>query len=258
MIQKYSFNTYLSEFVVVALLKHASRFLSECSGNNVQKIDIGGFSKTGKEKLMASLFDNIEIPIQISNFQIGKAQKKLKTKTFFVYRDPFEAFCSSISQAAMINGKDGKPLWDGNKSNVNPLIAGSGHFCFHIWRDVLSMVNETGCEDILFIELKDLSDFLVLETLQHFEHNKKRNEESNIVGLMEKGIQSKEELIEVCKVGNPILWEKYVEQINLDRIALDTLLEKYKWSNPIIPLVIISDIPSPTTKRKVKKYNINE
>jgi len=253
MIQKYSFNTYLSEFVVVALLKHASRYLAECSGNNVNKIDIGGFGTTGKERLMSSLFDNVESPGQTSKIQIGKVLKKLKTKTFFVYRDPFEAFCSSISQAAMINGKDGKPLWDGNKSNVNPLIAGSGHFCFHIWRDVLSMVNETGCEDILFIELKDLSDFLVLETLQHFEHNKKRNEESNIVGLMEKGIQSKEELIEVCKVGNPILWEKYVEQINLDRIALDTLLEKYKWSNPIIPLVIESDEISPTTKKKVKK-----
>ena len=230
MIQKYSFNTYLSEFVIVALLKHASRYLAECSGNNVNKIDISAFGAPSKERLMLSLFDNVESPIQT-----------------------FEAFCSSISQAAMINGKDGKPLWDGDKSNVNPLIAGSGHFCFHIWRDVLSMVNETGCEDIRFIELKDLSDFLVLETLQHFEHNKKRNEESNIVGLMEKGIQSKEELIEVCKVGNPILWEKYVEQINLDRIALDTLLEKYKWSNPIIPLVIESDEISPTTKKKVKK-----
>lgn len=253
MIQKYSFNTYLSEFVIVALLKHASRFLSECSGNNVNKIDISVFGTTGKERLITSLFHNVEITTNISNFTIGKIKKELKNKTFFVYRDPFEAFCSSISQAAMINGKDGKPLWDGDKSNVNPLIAGSGHFCFHIWRDVLSMVNETGCEDIRFIELKDLSDFLVLETLQHFEHNKKGNDDSNLENLKKKGMQSKEELIEVCKVGNPILWERYVEQIKLDTIALDTLLEKYKWSNPIIPLVIESDMISPTTKKKVKK-----
>jgi hypothetical protein len=158
-------------------------------------------------------------------------------------------------QGTMIaaNSKDGKPLWDGDKSNVNVLIAGNGHFCFHIWRDVLDMIQETKCEDILFIELGDLSDFLILETLRHFSHNKKENDASNIENLNKKGIQSKEELIELCKSGNPILWEKYVEQIKLDTIALNTLLEKYKWSNPIIPLVILSDIPSPTTKRKVKK-----
>ena len=253
MIQKYSFNTYLSEFVIVALLKHASRFLSESSGNNVNKIDNGAFGDTGKERLITSLFDNVESPIQTSKIQIGKVHKKLKTKTFFVYRDPFEAFCSSIYQAAMINGKDGKPLWDGDKSNINVLIAGSGHFCFHIWRDVLDMVKETGCEAIRFIELKDLSDFLVLETLRHFRHNKKENDDTNLENLKKKEIVSKDELIEICKVGNPVLWEKYVEQIKLDTIALDTLLEKYKWSNPIIPLVIKSDNISPTTKKKVKK-----
>ena len=253
MIQKYSFNTYISEFVIVALLKHASRYLSECSGNNVNKIDIASASNSNKERLITSLFHNVEITTNISNFTIGKIKKELKNKTFFVYRDPFEAFCSSISQAAMINGKDGKPLWDGDKSNVNVLIAGSGHFCFHIWRDVLDMVKETECEAIRFIELGNLNDFLVLETLNYYPHNKNSNQESNLIGLANKGIESKEELIELCKSGNPVLWERYVEQIKLDTIALNTLLEKYKWSNPIIPLVIKSDMISPTTKKKVKK-----
>jgi len=253
MIQKFNFSTYLSEFVIVGLLKHGSRFLTECCGNNITKINAGGPNKSLSSNLIEELFIDIDNPLQSSKIQIGKVQKKLKNKTFFVYRDPFTAFCSSISQAAMINGKDGKPLWDGNKSDVNSLIAGSGHFCFYMWRSVLDMVNESKCEDIQFIHLDDLSDFIVLETLQYNSHNKEANDKSNLEHLKLKGIQSKEELVEVCKVGNPILWEKYMEQIKLDTAALNTLLEKFKWSNPILPLVIDSDVISPSTKKKVKK-----
>ena len=159
MIQKFNFNTYLSDFVVVGLLKHGHRFLNECSSNNVSKINLGSFGKSATGNLIESLFENVESPLKSSKIQIGKVTKKLKTKTFFVYRDPYQAFCSSITQAAMINGVDNKPLWDGDKANVNPLMAGSGHFCFHIWRDVLDMIIETKCEDILFVDLKDLSDF---------------------------------------------------------------------------------------------------
>ena len=40
----------------------------------------------------------------------------------------------------------------------------------------------------------------------------------------------KEELFNIVETNNPKLWNKYMEQIELEQEALDYLVSKYKWN----------------------------
>ena len=238
----YKFRPYMNEFVVLAGLKHGSRYLNEITTHTIPLPDDFDLM----DKILKELFIDVEHPLTNSKIQIKKTTKKLKVPTFFVYRDPYEAYCSSIMQGTMINGANNTPLWDGDINNMKPLMAGTGHFCYYTWRSVLSLIEKTECEDIKFVNLNELSDLILSNTLTHHSHNKEHNTERNLMQLKLKKVNSKDELIELCKISNPILWDMYMEQIRLDTIALNILLEKYKWINPMLQ----SDTTKVVNKKK--------
>jgi hypothetical protein len=251
MIKKFEFKKKLSDFVIVSLLKHGSRFLSSVTlYEYTSSIQGQNNSTTITENLIESLFTAIPSPLQTSSIKIGKVKRELKNpNTYFVYRYPYEAFCSAIVQFASITPLDDNKKLDTTKENINNLMANNGHFCFHFWRDVLDMVRQTNCEGIRFIDLDDLSDFLVLETLEYNTWNKGNETNNRLKVLREIGIGSKEELIDICRIKSPAVWEKFQEQIQLDTNALNTLLEKWKWQNPNVEM--IEEVKVKSSKKKI-------
>ena len=127
-----------------------------------------------KESLSEFLYDS-SIPAS-TNSSI-KILKKTKTKTlndygkiFFVYRDPLDTFKSAIITGASNEIKD-KYEW--NKSNLNLLMSYNNHFYYHLWRDIKDVLDE--CKDdsvIKFVSLDDLSDLIIMETLEGYTFEK--------------------------------------------------------------------------------------
>ena len=156
------------------------------------------------------------------------------TKLIIVYRDPYEAFTSAITTAAQTSNfldknnicSDNDILNDKNEI-LNTIMLNSGHFTFFLWRIILATLENVDCQNnIEFVELKDLSTCIQLELLTYSPHTKKHYnfdvKETNILNL------SKEQLIKECKKSNKKLWDKMMVEIELDKIALNTLINKYK------------------------------
>ena len=224
----YKFKPYFGEFIVGAMLKHGTRYLDDCG--RVLTVIPPYFDF--KNILIKELFAEEANPLSTSKIQIKKPTHKLKFPTFFVYRDPYEAYCSAIVQGLMMEHSNKEPLWDGDMDNLLPLMAGTKHYCFHLWRDISSIIEETKCEDIKLVHLSELTDFILSQTMEYVEHDKDELDRSNLKAIQWKHFDSKAELIEKCKTTHPLLWDRYMEQIQLDTEALTQLLQKYKWINP--------------------------
>jgi hypothetical protein len=156
--------------------------------------------------------------------------KKTKVKTlndydkiFFIYRDPLETFKSAIITGAAM-GLNNEYVWD--KSNLNLLMSYNNHFYYHLWRDIKEVLDE-GKDDskIQFVSLNELSDLIIMETLEGYFFEKETYTFDNSVNSK----MSKEELLEACEKEHHKLWNKYLEQIKLERESLDYLIEKYNW-----------------------------
>jgi hypothetical protein len=237
MIRTYLYKKYNSEDVLVlAHLKHGTRWLEEqesYSTNNfvitnktIQKIAI---------ELQNELFVKKDITFNSSKIKIGKCIVELKhNKLIIVYRNPYEAFYSALTTASQTdNFLDKNNICNDNdilndkKEILNTIMLNSGHFTFFLWRIILSTLEEADPQlNIEFVELKDLSACIQLELLKYKPYTKKHynfdTKETNILNL------SKEELIKECKKSNKKLWDKIMLEIELDNIALNTLLKKYK------------------------------
>ena len=237
MLRTYLYKKYNSENVIVlAHLKHGTRWLEEQKAYGIKNIDVSHkpIKKIATE-LQNELFVKKDITFNSSKIQIGKCILELKdTKLIIVYRDPYEAFTSAITTAAQTSNfldknnicSDDDILNDKNEI-LNTIMLNSGHFTFFLWRIILATLENVDCQNnIEFVELKDLSTCIQLELLTYSPHTKKHYnfdvKETNILNL------SKEQLIKECKKSNKKLWDKMMVEIELDKIALNTLIKKYK------------------------------
>jgi len=235
------YKKYNSEDVLVlAHLKHGSRWLQEQQSDSI--INYNVINKTLKKiaiELRNQLFVKKDITFNSSKIKIGKYKLELNhTKLIIVYRDPYEAYYSALTTAAQRDSfldrnnicSDSDVLND-KKEILNTIMLNSGHFTFFLWRIILSTLEEVDPQlNIEFVELKDLSTCIQLELLTYKPYTKKHYnfdiKETNILNL------SKEELIKECEKYNKKLWDKIMLEIELDNIALNTLLKKYKVYKP--------------------------
>ena len=101
----------------------------------------------------------------------------------------------------------------------------NGHFSYFYWRMLSEVLEECGdTSGIELVPLDKLSNYLALKllTIPPF-----KKEEYNMD--LSKGQWSKEEVLYQCEINNPELWERFMEQIELERIALDGLIQKFGW-----------------------------
>lgn len=227
MLKTFEYNTPLSRFVVIAPLKHGTRFLERTRYSLHIDLQRKGNRHSVKESLSDFLYDSSKPASSNSSIKILK-KTKVKTlndydKIFFIYRDPLETFKSAIITGAAM-GLNNEYVWD--KSNLNLLMSYNNHFYYHLWRDIKEVLDE--CKDdskIKFVSLNELSDLIIMETLEGYIFEKETYTFDNSVNSK----MSKKELLEACEKEHHKLWNKYLEQIKLERESLDYLIEKYNW-----------------------------
>jgi hypothetical protein len=227
MLKTFEYNTPLNHFVIIAGLKHGTRFLEKTRYSMYLQLQRKGNTHSIKESLIDFLYDSSKNPVSKSSIKILKTTKT-KTlndygKIFFVYRDPLDTFKSAIITGASNKVKD-EYEWD--NTNLNLLMSYNNHFYYHLWRDIKAALDE--CKDdssIRFVSLDDLSDLIIMETLEGYTFEKKEYSFDNSI----KSKMSKEELLNACETEYPTLWNKYLEQIKLERDALFYLVKKYNW-----------------------------
>lgn len=227
MLKTFEYNTPLSRFVIIAPLKHGTRFIEQTRYGLHIDLQRKGNRHSVKESLSDFLYDSSKPASSNSSIKI---LKKTKVKTlnaydniFFIYRDPLETFKSAIITGASM-GLNDEYVWD--KSNLNLLMSYNNHFYYHLWRDIKDVLDE--CKDdtpIKFASLDDLSDLIIMETLEGYIFKKEKYTFDNSINSK----MNKEELLEACEKEHHKLWNKYLEQIKLEREALDYLIQKYNW-----------------------------
>ena len=225
MLKTFEYNTPLNHFVIIAPLKHGTRFLQQTRYSSTMDVDRKGNRYSIKESLVDFLYDESKTVSKASIKILNQSKTKTLNydKVIFVYRDPLDAFKSAIITGSSHLLRD-EDEWD--RSNLNLLMSYNKHFYYHLWRDIKAALDE--CKDdsgIKFVSLKDLSDLIIMETLEGYAFEKETYSFDNTI----KSKMNKEELLNACEKDYPVLWNKYLEQIELERDALFYLVKKYNW-----------------------------
>jgi hypothetical protein len=226
MIRLYHFNTRLTEFLLIAPLKHGTRWISRTKFDK----EISSLHYTN-ENLYKPLKEKISVENELSF-----------PNTIFVYRDPLDTFKSAI-----ISGCKDETFENNNKlydesSKVNVelkvgfdtldlIIANNGHFCYFLWRDiekVLSDMKDTS--NVKLVDLNDLSYYISSKTLTAYPYKHTAFSFEN--NTIEKFGMTNAELILECERRYPELWDNFMREIELETAALNRLVSIYKWIPP--------------------------
>lgn len=205
----------VSDFRVFAPNKHGTRFLRE--SNPIEKTHIS-ISKTKidfETKLTESLFDFLDNPKSTQAIKLKKIKILKKENAYFVYRNPYDAFVSAV-QTGYASSKNHR----GN-DELAANMTGNGHFYIHYYRVLESVLEDVDSDTISFVDLSDLTDFLRIQTLRPFQFSKaKYSFDSHI---------TKEQVETLCKKHHPMLWHRFMVEIEKEKIALNNLIQKFDW-----------------------------
>ena len=199
-----------SDFRVFAPHKHGTRFLSEANPIEKTHISISQSKIQFETKLIASLFDFLEDPNSTEKIKVLK-----KENNYFIYRNPYDAFISSI-QTGYASSKNHR----GNEE-LGANMTGNGHFYVHYYRVLESVLKDVESENISFVDLNNLTDFFRIKTLYPFQFSKARYSFDKYI--------TKEEVETLCKTYHPILWDTFMIEIYKEKIALNNLIKKFDW-----------------------------
>ena len=203
------------DFNVFAPLKHGTRFLD--TRNPIQKKHITTVNGAEKfqDEITNELFDFIDNPKSTKTIQLKKLKVLKKENSYFIYRNPYDAFISAI-QTGYASSKNHR-----NVENLDANMTGNGHFYTHYYRILESVLQDVDGDTISFVELSDLTKFFRIETLESIEFSKSKYSFDTYI--------TKEELEILCKTHHPILWHRFMLEIDKETIALNNLIKKFDW-----------------------------
>jgi hypothetical protein len=233
-IYQYEYKSIVKDFTIFAPVKHGTRWLQSTGPKKIMAIH--NHIKDGKEitaphALYNILFNGKTSPYQSSKIQLKKFKRELiVSNPVFVYRDPYEAFTKAIltgtHKSNNVKDSDLHNMWNGDPKKLNVSMTNNGHFSPTLWQEIYEVLEFLEPGEVTFVELRQLSDYIMINTLKHYDY--KFNDfsfENDIVGDY-----TKDEIITMCKEYHPILWENFMIQIQKETIALNKLLDKFKFS----------------------------
>jgi hypothetical protein len=200
----------VSDFRVFAPNKHGTRFLREAIPIEKTHISICKTKIDFETKLIESLFDFLEDPNSTEKIKVLK-----KENSYFIYRNPYDAFVSSIQTGYASSSKH-----RGNEK-LGANMTGNGHFYVHYYRVLESVLKDVESDNISFVDLSDLTEFFRIQTLYPFHFSKERYSFDKYI--------TKEDVDTLCKKHHPILWDKFIIEIDKEQIALNNLIKKFNW-----------------------------
>lgn len=209
----------VSDFKVFAPNKHGTRFLRERNLIERSRITAGIDIKKFEHDLTYQLFDFIDNPDSTNEVQLKKLKVIKQQDFYFVYRDPYIAFLSSIQTGYASNHKQrlNKDLGENMTNN--------GHFYAHYYRVLERVLENVENNNVSFVELEDLTEFFMVQTLNPVEFSKTKYSFDNHI--------TKEDVEILCKKHHPILWHTFMIEIEKEKIALNNLIKKFDWKNKI-------------------------
>ena len=234
-IYQYNYESVVKNFTIFAPVKHGTRWLN--STKPISKTPLYPTHNQNDtitksiEHISTILFSDKDSPFQNSKIKLKKFKRELIIQNpVIVYRDPYEAFIKAIltgtHKSNNVIDSDLHMKWDGRPETLNVVMTNNGHFSTTIWQSMWDMFERLDDNSITFVELRELSDFMMINTLEHYDYNfNDFTFEKDIVGDY-----TKDEILELCKEYHPILWKNFMIQIEKEKIALNKLLEKFKWN----------------------------
>lgn len=224
-IQVYEYESVIRNFTIFAPLKHGTRWLATTKPKNHFTINNhfkDGVHTTIDMALIDLLLVDENNPYNVSKIKLKKFKRKLKlNNVVFVYRDPYESFIKSIiTGLGVINN-----IWKGDPDELDVVMTGNGHFSPTLWQTVWNILETLEDNSVEFVELRQLSKFIRINTLQHHNYEFEQYSFENQIPYG----YNKDEIIELCKTHHPTLWNNYMIQIEKETISLNKLLEKFKW-----------------------------
>jgi hypothetical protein len=233
LIQQYNFkDTPNGDFTIIAPVKHASRWLSSMCSNR-QEVDVGMDNKW-KGSLETIMFSDKESEFSSKKIKVKSYKKEIVIpKPYFVYRDPYEWFISSIRTGASVyqhnHIKNGWIGWNGKLENIDILMTNNGHYRYNYWRIIYDLIKDYDRDEIELIALEDLSSFIHIQTLYYYPFDKEAfsfSSEYTFDGILG---NITIDVVEECKKCNPRLWDNFMIQIEKETEVLNLLIEKLKW-----------------------------
>lgn len=231
---QYNYVSVVKNFTIFAPLKHGTRWLNITHPISIKSLhhtnNDKGISISPIQSLSNILFSDKESPFQNSKIKLKKFKKEIIIENpVFVYRDPYDTFVNAILTGTHnlnknTNGHQTK--WDGDPQKLNIIMTNNGHFSPVIWQEVWQLLELLDDEEITFVNLRELSDYIMINTLQYYPYNfNSYTFQNSIVNNF-----TKDEVIQMCKEYHPTLWDNFMLQIEKETIALNKLLEKFKWN----------------------------
>jgi hypothetical protein len=203
------------DFRVFAPNKHGTRFLREVNPIERSRITIGLSIQKFEEDLIYQLFDFIDNPKSTKAIQLKKLQILKKEEFYFVYRNPYDAFVSSI--------QTGYASSQGHRENADlgANMTNNGHFYTHYYRTLERVLENVENDTISFIELNDLTEFFRIQTLHPVNFSKVKYSFDKYI--------TKDDVEILCKEHHPMLWHRFMVEIEKEKIALNNLIKKFDW-----------------------------
>jgi hypothetical protein len=205
----------VSDFRVLAPNKHGTRFLREANPIEKTHISILQSKIDFETNLIASLFDFLEDPNSTELIKLKKIKVLKKENNYFIYRNPYDTFVSSIQTGYASNSKH-----RGNEE-LGANMTGNGHFYVHYYRVLESILEDVESDTISFVDLSDLTEFFRIQTLYPFQFSKEKYSFDKYI--------TKEDVETLCKKYHPILWDTFIIEIDKEKIALNNLIKKFNW-----------------------------
>jgi hypothetical protein len=197
-------------FRVFAPNKHGTRFLREAIPIEKTYISISKNKIDFETKLIASLFDFLEVPNSTEKIKVLK-----KENNYFIYRNPYDAFVSAI-QTGYASSKNHR-----ENEELGANMTGNEHFYVHYYRVLESVLENVESDNISFVDLNDLTEFFRIKTLHPFQFSKEKYSFDKYI--------TKKDVEILCKKYHPILWDTFMIEIEKEKIALNNLIKKFDW-----------------------------
>jgi hypothetical protein len=215
-LQIYKFKSdIVSDFRVFAPNKHGTRFLSESNPIEKTHISISKSKDDFEINLTEALFDFLDNPKSTQAIKLKKIKILKKENVCFVYRNPYDAFVSSIQTGYASSGQHN------GIEKLGANMTGNGHFYVHYYRVLESVLKDVESNTISFVELNDLTEFLRVQTLFPVSFSKEKYSFDDYI--------TKEDVEVLCKKHHPILWHRFMIEIEKEKIALNNLIKKFDW-----------------------------
>jgi hypothetical protein len=204
----FEFKGFKESFSVIAPLKHGTRWLE--SAEPVSKLS---YSTHRIGELESGIFSE---PVPM------KGSRKIDIPNpYIVWRDPYECFVSALTTG----GWEGNQIWDGENINLDVLMTKNEHYYHYTWQNISKILTQSRStkEDIKLIHLSELNPLFRIKMLTNIHYDKKT---FTFDDKIKRGL-TKDELVELCKKWHPELWNNFMDAIELERVALNELIERF-------------------------------